>query len=263
VRRPEHDFHVVSNRIRIVFNVPLPDEGADEVLRDLLLHHGSELIRERKASGQPLDGIETAVILAKRGDAEVEVGTLDLRQPIEPVEIEGPRLVPIGASPAEDPLRRLESPDIRRVLSAAEAAAGDELTPIGDDLQLTAGVSAGLRALGIDPDEMKASQLAIGLLEIAGYTLVARNETCYIATGGGQSTLVFLVDHVPGSYPELGRHEMAEFLVEFASAHTDRGLLVTDKYGPYDMYEKERANPRCHFITRERMQAFVDSIALG
>jgi hypothetical protein len=29
------------------------------------------------------------------------------------------------------------------------------------------------------------------------------------------------------------------------------------------VYEKERANPKCHFITRERMQGFVDAIALG
>jgi hypothetical protein len=263
VRRPDHDFHVVSNQIRIVFDVPLPSDGVDDVLRDLLLHHGLELIRERKASGQPLGGIETTVILTRQGDVEVEVGTLDLRQPGELVEIDAPRLIPIGASPADDPLRQLESDDIHKVLPLVEAAAGDELAPIGDDLQLTAGVSAGLRALGIDPDNMTASQLAVGLLEIAGYTLTARTETSFVATGGGQSTLVFLVDHVAGSYPELSEHAIAEFLVAFASAHSDRGLLVTDKYGPYEIYEKERANPKCHFITRERMQAFVDSIALG
>jgi hypothetical protein len=38
---------------------------------------------------------------------------------------------------------------------------------------------------------------------------------------------------------------------------------VTDKFGPYVMYEKERRDPRCRFITRERLQVFVDSFALN
>jgi hypothetical protein len=40
-------------------------------------------------------------------------------------------------------------------------------------------------------------------------------------------------------------------------------LLISDKFCPFIVYEKERREPRVHFITRERLQQFVDSLALG
>lgn len=263
VQHPEHEFHVASNKIRIVFAVPLPEGGADEVLRDLLLHHGLEIIRDRKRRGQPLGGIKTALIFANRAGAEIEVGSLDLAQPEEIHEIAPPMLVPLGASPQEDPLRKLSDPEIRKVVPLAEASELDELSPVGADLQLTAGVEAGLRARGVDPDNMTVTDLGIGLLELAGYSLAKRSDDVHVASGGGLSTYVRFVNHDPGSYPELEGHEITEFLVGFGTARTDRGLLITDKFGPYEIYAKERANPRCHFVTRERMQAFVDSIALA
>jgi hypothetical protein len=110
---------------------------------------------------------------------------------------------------------------------------------------------------------MTVTELGRGLLEIAGYELTKRNESTYLATGGGTSTYVAFVDHHPDSYPELEATAITEFLVGFANARTDRGLLITDKFGPYEIYEKEKANPRAHFITRERLQAFVDSIAVS
>lgn len=260
---PPHEFHVAGNKIRIVFEAPLPERGVDEVLRDLLLHHALELIRDRKRRGQPLQGIRTALVFAKRAGSDVEIGSLDLTQPEGLPEIEMPMLIPIGASPHDDPLRKLGDPDMRKVASVSEASERDELGPIGAELRLTAGLSAGLRARGIDPDRMTASELGMGLLELTGHALTKRPDNTYTASGGGLTTYVRFVDHEPGGYPELEAHEMTEFLVGFASAHTDRALLITDKFGPYEVYGKERANPRCHFITRERMQAFVDSIALS
>ena len=38
--------------------------------------------------------------------------------------------------------------------------------------------------------------------------------------------------------------------------------VVSDKFGPFLVYEKERREPWVHFITRERLQQFVDSLAL-
>ena len=250
---PQHEFHVAANKIRIEFEVPLPEEGIDDVLRDLLLHHSLEIIRDRIRRRQPLEGIKQALVFARRNDSHVEVGTLDLTQPEETPQIEKPMLVPIGASPQEDPLRKLGELDMRQVVPLAEATELDELQPVGEDLQLTAGLAAG----------MSASQLGLGLLEISGYGLTRQSDDTYVASGGGLTTYVRFVDHEAGSYPELESHDITEFLVGFNGAHTDRGLLITDKYGPYEIYAKERANPRCHFITRERMQAFVDSIALS
>jgi hypothetical protein len=263
VRRPEHEFHVVANRIRIVFEVPVPEDGVDEVLRDLLLHHALELIRDRKRRGQPLEEIPSADVSAKRAGTVVPVGSLDLDQPDELLDIPMPMLVPIGAPHHEDPLRKLGDLDARKAIPMAEASRLDELAPIGTDLRLTAGLAAGLRTYGIDPELMTASELGVGLLELAGFTVTKHSDDVYIASGAGLSTYVRFVNHEPASYPELESHEITEFLVNFAAAHTDRGVLITDKYGPYEIYSKERANPHCHFITRERMQAFVDSIALS
>jgi len=52
-------------------------------------------------------------------------------------------------------------------------------------------------------------------------------------------------------------------MVEFASAGTDRGMLVTDKHGPFEIYTLERREPRVRFVTRDRLQKMVDSLALS
>lgn len=262
VKRPDADFHVVNNTARVSFAVPVPDQGADPVLRDLLLHYASEIMRDRKRRGHPLDGIDTVRVYARQAGAEVEVGQIDLATPDELPEIAAP--IPLARSiEHHDPLRGLEESDVKKVVPTAESTARDQLAPIGSDLRLTSGVDAALRSLGVDPDKMTVTELGRGLLEIAGYGLTKRSDSTYLARGGGTTTFVAFVDHAPGSYPELEAPAISEFLVAFAEARADRGLLITDKFGPYEIYEKEKANPRAHFITRERLQGFVDSIAVS
>jgi hypothetical protein len=251
----------VNNTARVVFAVPIAEHGADPVLRDLLLHHAAEIMRDRKRRGQPLDGVDTVRVFARQAGAEVEVGQLDLAIPSELPEIAPP--IPLARTVEDhDPLRGLEDADMKKMVPTRESTARDELSPIGADVRLTSGLDAGLRSLGVDPSEMTATELGRGLLEIAGYSLSQRTESTYVATGGGTTTFVAFVDHQPASYPELEGTVITEFLVGFANARTDRGLLITDKFGPYEIYEKEKANPRAHFITRERLQSFVDSIAI-
>ena len=233
------------------------------MLRDLLLHHVADMVRDRERRGQPLAGIKVARAFARRDGTAVEIGSINLELPDELAQIKMPQLVASAATQQHDPLRRLGDSDMRQVAPVAETTRRDELAPIGEEIMLTAGLAAGLRSLGIDPDNMTASQLGLGLLEIAGYTVTSRPDGRYLALGGGRTTYLAFLDHEPGSYPELEEHAIREFLVGFASAGTERGLLITDKYGSYGIYEKERANPRCHFITRERIQGFVDSIALS
>ncbi len=43
----------------------------------------------------------------------------------------------------------------------------------------------------------------------------------------------------------------------------DRGLMVSDKFGPFEVYERERREPRVRFVTRERLQGFVDALTVG
>ncbi len=261
-RRPASDFHIVDNEARVAFDVPLPAEGADPVLRDLLLHRATELIRDRKRRGQPLQGIDMVRVYAKRSGKAVEVGSLELTEHSELPEVAPP--IPLARIVAEDhdPLRQLDDSDTRQTISGGDAAALDQLEPIGADIRLTAGLAAGLRSIGIDPDTMGVEELGLGLLELAGYSLRERGDGSYVASGGGTTSYVAFVPHQAGSYPELEAAAINQFLVGFSTARTDRGLLITDKFGPYAVYEKERSNPSCRFITRERLQSFVDSIAL-
>ena len=38
--------------------------------------------------------------------------------------------------------------------------------------------------------------------------------------------------------------------------------LVSDKFSPFEVYERERREPRIRFVTRERLQKFVDALSL-
>ena len=263
VRRPDANFHVVAKEARVAFDVPLPPEGVDPVLRDLLLHQATELLRDRIRRQQPLEDIELIRVYAKRAGEDSEVGTIELTGPNELPEVAVPMPLARTVGEDHDPLRALGDDDAKQVMAPAESARLDQLAPIGTDLKLTAGLSAGLRSLGIDPARMTVVDLGLGLLQLAGYSISERGGGTFVATGGGSSSFVRFVEHEPGSYPELESGAITEFLVGFSSARTDRGLLITDKFGPYEVYEKERSNPSTRFVTRERLQGFVDSVALS
>ncbi|MCP4308279.1 MAG: hypothetical protein GY788_26055 [bacterium] len=263
MQRPEHELHVVDNEIHIDFNVPLPAEGADGVLADLLSHHALEILNDRINREHPLKGIPVLQVFAKRRGESVPVATLDLGEPEDVVEMEMPTLLPSGVSTGYDPLSKYGAGRDENVLELAEHRESDDLGTVGSQLRLTAGVAAGLRSMGIDPETMTVCELGRGLLDLAGYSLTDRGDGTWVASGKGTSTFVQCVSHVAGDYPELSHGAVAAFLVAFARARTERGMLITDKFGPYEIYMKERANPDCVFVTRERFQGFVDAIALS
>ena len=260
--QPEHEFHVVDNEITIDFAVPLPATGTDDMLTELLRHHALEIIKDRKERGQPIHDIPIARISAQRFGDSVELAVLDLDQPDEFLEMELPELLRLRAMAGYDPLAKFGERTEKDVLPLAERRS-DDLAPLADEIRLTAGLAAGLRSIGVDPETMSLSDLGLGLLRLSGYDLTSRRDGTYIAAGHGTSTLVAFVDHHPGDYPELAEAAIRSFLVTFATARTERGLLLTDKYGPYLIYQKERANPDTLFIARERLQDFVDTIALS
>ncbi len=43
-----------------------------------------------------------------------------------------------------------------------------------------------------------------------------------------------------GSHPELDDSVLAKFAIENAQMNPDQAILVTDKYSPYSMYEREK-----------------------
>ncbi len=138
----------------------------------------------------------------------------------------------------------------------------DELSPLLDDVRLTSMQDTGLRTQGIDPPAASTAELVAGLLRIAGY-VVAGEGTRFTAGREGSTDYVEVVEHAPGAHPELSERSVDEFMARFSSSGADRGLLFTSKYGSYLCYQRERRRPDVRFVTRERFQTFVNSVALG
>ncbi len=111
---------------------------------------------------------------------------------------------------------------------------------------------------------MSARELVTGTLSLVGYVVSEGPvEGTWFAQKGAARTFIREIPHTDGDYPELDESALTSFMFEFQSSGAERGLLVTDKYGPFSVYEKERREPRVRFLTRERLQTVVDSLALG
>jgi hypothetical protein len=167
----------------------------------------------------------------------------------------------IGYDPLEEEFtadRAAESPP-----ALADVARADQLPSVGSELRLPRAVEVGLRAQGIDPETMRAGEMVRGMLSMFGYRIAPGvDDFSHIAEKGGARTLIREVPHARGEYPELDESVIRKFVADFMSAGVDRGMLVSDKYAPFEIYERERREPRTRFVTRERLQNFVDAIAL-
>ena len=112
------------------------------------------------------------------------------------------------------------------------------------------------------PATAGAGDVVIGIMRLAGHHIENKGDDTHHVTRAGETIFVRVVPHTAGDHPELNEGEIRRFAVEFAGSGADRGLLVTEKYSPFEIYERERREPRVRFVTRERLQAFVDALAL-
>ena len=272
-RAPYREFHVVGDSAHVYFDVPLPAGDVDPVLSNLLMKEAVEVLRDKQAHNLPLQDVTDVKAFGMRDGDDVGVGSISLEAPGILPDMAHPEVVPHYSSVPFDPLSHLgektqasapgtstQAPDVGAAASGQPAP----LRPLSEELTLTGPIESGLRAQGLDPDTMSAGDLALGLMRLAGYTIKdgSRQDTFVVSTPGSR-TYVQVVAHDAGQYPELDERVVKEFAVGFASARTDRGLLVTEKYGPYMIYDAERRNPKCKFITRERLQDFVDSFFMS
>jgi hypothetical protein len=85
----------------------------------------------------------------------------------------------------------------------------------------------------------------------------------YMVIKGGLSTYILTQPHVRGSHPELEENVIKRFIGEYGSSGADRGLLITGKYSPFSIHEVEARMPNVRFVTRERLQGFIELMALG
>ncbi|HUP15526.1 MAG TPA: hypothetical protein VM848_05690 [Acidimicrobiia bacterium] len=258
------EFAVEGHTARVRFDVPLPD-GDDEILSELLVGEAIEVMREKRHS-LPLAGVTEVAAEAGRGEVR-EVGRAKLDVPgILPPKLEGVNILNLSIL-ANDPLAQSFSdaeggPSGVRP-GVAETVRSDELPPLSNELRLPKAVNTGLRAQGIDPAKVSAGELVVGLLRLFGYQVSAAGLSAWIASKAGERTYIVEDSYKPGDHPELDEAVIRRFMVEFSSSGTDRGMLVTDKYGPFEIYTLERREPRVRFVTRDRLQKMVDSLALS
>lgn len=255
------EFHVADGTARVYFDVPLPAGDVDAVLADLLIREAVEVMREKRHS-LPIGDVHRVVALGRRGGDWEQVGLVELDTPgtLPPPMV--PTLLPHAHHPEFDAFDRISDlPGHAPAL--ADRPRGEVLPPLGRELRFPATVDAGLRAQGIDPTTADATELALGVMRLAGYAVGERSAGTYDAVRTGQRVFLRTVPHDPTDHPELSESAVERFVIDFMSSGADRGLLITEKFSPFEIYDRERREPRMRFITRERLQAFIDALAVG
>ncbi len=255
-------FHVQEHEAQVTFDVPLPEsDGPDELMQELLINEALEVTREKRHH-LPIDQVTEVVAFAGRGEVR-EVGRIRLPAPGElPPPLSGAAVLDLSAVDI-DPLEEQFTGRSDATPQTTSTSTEGELVPIGRELRIPKAVDVGLRAQGIDPSTMSAGELVRGTLAVFGYQVTQEDDHLYRASRAGTTTLIYDVPHEPGGYQEVSETAIRDFTVTFLASKADRGLLVSDKYGPFEVYERERNDSRVRFVTRERLQHFVDSLALS
>jgi len=252
------EFHVIAGAARVHFEVPLPEEP-DEVLEDMLGREAVEVVREKRHS-LPIDDVHEVVALGRRSGAWAMAATVSLETPGELPPPMLPELLPHTGRDIDvfDHISSLpeHAPGI------AVPTKGEELPPFASEVRLPASASAALRAQGVDPASATGPDIALGLMRASGYMLEASGTDTYRARREGQTTFVRVVPHSKGAHPELDEHDIRQFVVDFGSSGANRGLLISEKYAPFEIYDRERRDGRIRFVTRERLPGFVDALAM-
>jgi hypothetical protein len=268
--RPEvTDFHVKGDTASMVFNVPLGDSEAGQHLIDLLSTAGVEHVRDLVADGLPLDGVARISVSAMRSGSPEQITTVELPEVgILPSATDMPALTTVE----HDPVAVLASVVSDESVASAPSSSGT-LESVATFLELTGPCEARLRAVGVDTSTMSHAELCRGLLLIGGYVIndaapqarlsTAPNAEVLSVTRAGQRLQIVVLSHQEGEYPEVDDRVLAELAVLAASPTVDKVMLVTDKFSPYAMYDREKRTDAVIFVTRERLQSFVDSFGLG
>jgi hypothetical protein len=255
------EFHVSGGDARVTFDVPLPSGDIDTVLADVLIREAVEVVREKRHT-LPIDEVHRVIAFGKRDGEPIEVGRVDLDTPGTLPPPMRPELLPHMSHAGFDAFDRLSD-----LPSTAPTLSGERkeeiLEGIGPKIRLSREVEAGLRAQGLDPEQTDACDLLLGVMRLAGYAINERSADTLDAMKGGQRVFIRTVCHLSGDHPELDERQVDRFVVDFVSSGADRGLCITEKFSPFEIYDRERREPRMRFITRERLQDFVDALTVA
>ncbi len=162
--------------------------------------------------------------------------------------------------PEFDPLSaHFEAPSRAPKLSA-DSGGRETMFPAGAAVTMPEPWLAQLRGQGIVPEEASAGEVVLGVLRAAGYSVNETEENVYQVTRGIASTYLVVDPYEESGYPEIDESEMTRFAMSFMSSKANNGLYVTDKFAPFGVYEREKRDKRIRFISRERLQEFVEGI---
>jgi hypothetical protein len=234
--------------------------GSDPVLNDLLVDEAVEVVREKRHT-LPIDEVTEIVVFAGRGDSR-EIGRTRLPAPGQlPSALQSDMFNLIHI--ARDPFAGQFEDELVTHVETQVQVPKDDLGPLSQELRIPLGLERGLRTRGVDPTKASGPELILALLEMFGYEVNPQADGTFIAIKDNLRTFIRAEPHLPGSYPELDEQVVRKFIVEFGTAGAGRGLLISDKLGPFMIHDVEATNPRIRFVTRERIQRFIDSMALG
>jgi hypothetical protein len=257
---PVRDFHVRGSEAQVSFDVPLPEEG-DPILNDLLVDEAVEVVREKRHA-LPITDVTEIVVFAGREEIK-EIGRTRLPSPGElppPIDTDVFNLTHI----ARDPFASQFEVDHTVQYQTAVRVPEDDLGRLRDELKIPAGLDRGLRARGVDPGEISGPDFILALLELFGYKVASQGEPgVYVASKSNVDTFIRTDAYEPGDHPELDEAVVRRFVAEFGTSGAARGMLISDKYGPFIIHDIEDKDRRIRFVTRERAQSFIDSMALG
>lgn len=252
------EFHVSQRSARVHFDVPLPDEP-DEVFSELLGREAVEVVREKRHT-LPIDEVHEVVALGRRAGDWSVAATVSLDTPGELPPPMLPELIPHRARDLDvfDHISSLP----QGVPGVAVPTRGEELPPFATEVRLPAAAATALRTQGVDPAGASGPEIVLGLMRASGYSIEPAGPDAYRAHRAGQTTFIRVVPHVAGAHPELDEPEIRKFVVDFGASAGNRGLLISEKYAPFEIYDRERRDGRIRFVTRERLQGFIDALAL-
>lgn len=254
------EFHVTGGDALVHFEVPLSQGDVDEHIASLLGHEAIEVVREKRHT-LPIDDVHRVVALGRRNGAWVVVTTIGLDTPGTLPPPVAPEHIPHASRVEFDVFDHFAA--LPEQTPVADVRGAETLGSFMEEMSLPGRAAARLRAQGIAPESAAAPEVALGLMRAAGYTLEEIAPDTYLGHGAGQKTFVRVVPHGKGHHPELGEQDIRRFVMDFGSSGASRGLLITEKYSPFEIYERERRDPRIRFVTRERLQGFIDALALN
>lgn len=254
------EISVYGDVVRVTFGLPMM--GDDPILSELLTYYAWEAVR-RERQNLPLEGMEGVEVYVSHQGRTKKVGRVDFDEPGHlPQNMQIPEIAKLSEV-MDDPLDQDFQAAAKSTAPAARAE-GDRLDPLGVFLKIPAKAEAALRLQGVDPATMTAGELVRGIFTLRGYTVSpGPDKNTHHARKGPSTVFLREVPHTRGAYPELSEKEMQQFVMDLPSSGMAKGMLVTEKYGPFSVYQLERRDPRIRFITRERLQKAIDALALG